>query len=306
MLKTTLTSRIYDFNKHTSKITTRRLFLITALLMISFFVRVEAQTLNNAGFEGTYNQVSTPTQTACNSNNPANITGEAADGWVDESSWADVEIAYSRETANPHTGASAQKVDVRAVRCGSLQMLQPFQIQKDKVYSAGLWLKGTPGNRVSISLMQRSAPYEVYLEKAITLTDDWSELKISGFSTADIEARFQISTRTPGIFYVDDATLTNRAGTPAPAPPTGVIPASFFGMRANYYAFTQMNNSGFERPFREASADRATITGSLANWWSDSSSWADVTVNYSEDTNAPHSGTTSQKVEVQTVNSGAI
>ena len=280
--------------------------LLILILILLFFVKVEAQTLNNTGFEGTYRQVPAPTSNACNSTNQATITGEVADGWVDESSWADVDITYSRETANPHTGASAQKVDVRAVRCGSLQMLQPFQIQKDKVYSAGLWLKGTPGNRVSITLMQRSAPYEIYLEKAITLTDDWSELKISGFSTADIEARFQISTGTPGVFYVDDATLTNRAGTPAPAPPTGVIPASFFGMHANYYAFTQLRNGGFERPFRAVDSSRATITGTLANGWTDNSDWADVTVNYSEDTNAPHGGTTSQKVVVQAVNSGAV
>jgi Ricin-type beta-trefoil lectin domain-like/Glycosyl hydrolases family 39 len=288
------------------KIINRRSFWMPGLLMILFFVKVEAQTLNNAGFEGTYNQVPTPTIATCNGANPANITGEVADGWVDESSWADVEITYSRETANPHTGASAQKVDVRAVRCGNAQMLQAVTLQKDKVYTAGIRLRGTPGKRVTLTLMQRGAPYKVFFEKTIVLTDDWRESKIVGFSTEDVEGRFQISTRDNAVFFVDDVSLTNRVGSPAPALPTGAIPASFFGIHANYYAFSQARNEGFERPFADVNSSRATITGTLASGWTENSDWADVTVNYSEDTNAPHGGTTSQKVTVQAVNSGAV
>ncbi len=288
------------------KIINRRSFLVMTFLLISLLVKVEAQTLNNTGFEGTYNQVPASTIATCNGTTPANITGKVADEWIDESSWADVEIAYSRETANPHTGAAAQKVDVRAVRCGGMQMLQAFSLQKDKVYTAGIWLKGTPGKRVTLVLMQRGAPYRVYFEKTVEITSDWREVKIFGFSTEDVEARFQISTQTPGTFYIDDASLTNRAGTAAPAPPTGAIPASFFGLHANYFAFTKIRNEGLERPFRAVDSSRATITGTLANGWSDNSDWADVSVDYSEDTNAPHSGTTSQKVVVQAVNSGAV
>jgi hypothetical protein len=277
-----------------------------AILVMSLFIEAKAQTLNNAGFEGAYTRVPTPTGATCNGTNPANIAGEVANGWVDESAWADVEVTYSRETANPHTGASAQKVDVRAVRCGGVQMLQAVPLQKDKVYTAGIWLKGTPGKRVTLVLMQRSAPYRVFFETSVELTNDWRETKIFGYSTEDVEGRFQIATGADTIFYVDDAALTNRVGSPAPAPPTGAIPASFFGLHANYYGFAQLRNEGFERPFRAADSSRATITGMLANGWTDNSDWADVAVNYSEDASNPHGGATSQKVEVQAVNSGAV
>jgi Ricin-type beta-trefoil lectin domain-like/Glycosyl hydrolases family 39/Carbohydrate binding domain len=306
MLKVGSKNHLNRRNISAGKIINCRAFLVLMFVIGLLFVKAEAQTLNNNGFEGTYNQIPAPTITACNSTNQANITGEVADGWIDESSWADVEATYSRETANPHTGASAQKVEVRAVRCGTVQMLQPFTLQKDKVYNAGIWLKGTSGSRVTLTIMQRGVPYYVYFEKTVEVTSDWREVKIYGFSTDDVEARFQISSRTPGTFYVDDAALTNRAGTPAPQLPTGAVPATFFGMHANYFAFTKIRNENFERPFRAVDSSRATITGKLANGWADNSDWADVTVDYSEDTNAPHGGTTSQKVSVQNINSGAI
>ena len=46
--------------------------------------------------------------------------------------------------------------------------------------------------------------------------------------------------------------------------------------------------------------------GNIAIGWIDNSSWADVTVSYSEDTNNPHGGVSAQKVDVQAVRSGAV
>ena len=48
------------------------------------------------------------------------------------------------------------------------------------------------------------------------------------------------------------------------------------------------------------------ISGSVAAGWADNSSWANVTVTYSADTNNPHSGTAAQMVEVGAVQSGAV
>ena len=113
--------------------------------------------------------------------------------------------------------------------------------------------------------MQRGNPYRVYFEKTVEMTNDWREVKIFGFSTEDIEARFQISTHTPGTFYVDDAVLNNRPGTPAPAPSTAPIPASFFGMHANYYAFSQVRSEGFERPFRAVDSSKSRPRHFISN-----------------------------------------
>jgi hypothetical protein len=293
-------------NTALAAISGRPLVWMLALLVVSFFARVEAQTLTNPGFEGAYSRVPTSTDGTCNGATPANISGEIAADWIDESSWADVEIIYSKESANPRSGSTAQKVDVRAVRCGGAQMLQAVRLQKDRVYTAGIWLRGTPGKRVSLTLMQRGAPYKIFFEKPVALTDTWREVKIFGFSTEDVEGRFQISAEAGTVFYVDDASLTNRVGSPGTALPTGAIPASFFGMHANYFAFSKIRNEGFERPFRPVDASRATITGSLANGWSSNIDWTDATVIFAEEVNAPHGGATSQKVFIPAINGSVV
>ena len=89
----------------------------------------------------------------------------------------------------------------------------------------------TSGSRIALTIMARGDPYKVYFEKTVELTSDWREVKIFGFSTEDVEARFQISTQTPGVFYVDDAALTNRLGVPAPVLSTAPIPASCSAIR---------------------------------------------------------------------------
>jgi hypothetical protein len=116
-------------NTALAAISGRPLVWMLALLVVSFFARVEAQTLTNPGFEGAYSRVPTSTDGTCNGATPANISGEIAADWIDESSWADVEIIYSKESANPRSGSTAQKVDVRAVRCGGAQMLQAVRLQ---------------------------------------------------------------------------------------------------------------------------------------------------------------------------------
>ncbi|CAN5761454.1 hypothetical protein BH09VER1_BH09VER1_13270 [soil metagenome] len=75
---------------------------------------------------------------------------------------------------------------------------------------------------------------------------------------------------------------------------------------------TQMpvQNAGFEEPFMTVPAPnpakKAQITGMLVDGWSDNSDWADISVDYSKDTDNPHGGQSSQKVDVTRVDSGAV
>jgi uncharacterized protein (TIGR03437 family) len=66
-----------------------------------------------------------------------------------------------------------------------------------------------------------------------------------------------------------------------------------------------LSNPGFEPPFVSAGQNNP-ISGNVAIDWNDNSSWADVTVTYSEDTDNPHGGTAAQMVDVQAVVSGAV
>src|SRR5208283_3081080 len=64
-----------------------------------------------------------------------------------------------------------------------------------------------------------------------------------------------------------------------------------------------LTNPGMEAPYGPVNAGAATITGQIANGWSDNSFWQTPapTITYSEDTVNPHGGTASQKIVVSSV-----
>src|SRR5438105_4842835 len=83
----------------------------TLLLLVSAGL-VVAQTptpvtLVNPGFEAPYSTVNL---------NGGTITGQVANGWTDFSSYDNATVQYSRETTNPHGGASCQKIVVANAR----------------------------------------------------------------------------------------------------------------------------------------------------------------------------------------------
>ncbi len=64
-----------------------------------------------------------------------------------------------------------------------------------------------------------------------------------------------------------------------------------------------LTNPGMEEPYVPVNASAATITGQIANGWSDNSYWQAPapTIAYSEDTVDPHGGAASQKIVVSSV-----
>ena len=99
--------------------------------------------------------------------------------------------------------------------------------------------------------------------------------------------------------------IRDRPGTASPTPNLGPIPTSFFGIHVANFLESMLSNPGFEPPFVSAGQNNP-ISGNVAIDWNDNSSWADVTVTYSEDTDNPHGGTAAQMVDVQAVVSGAV
>ncbi|HEY1220540.1 MAG: carbohydrate binding domain-containing protein [Bryobacteraceae bacterium] len=67
-----------------------------------------------------------------------------------------------------------------------------------------------------------------------------------------------------------------------------------------------LTNPGMEPPYNAVDLDSGAIYGRLAQGWNDNSAWASATVQYSEDTNNPHSGLASQKVVVMSPGTGRV
>ena len=233
------------------------------------------------------------------------ISGYLAHKWQDNSGWANATIQYSEDTSNPHSGSACQKVAVTSVGSGRAQFIQQFPLQAGNIYTASVWLRGDPGLEASLIVQQAAAPYATYLENSVALNADWQQVTATGYISTTEQAYLMVAISTPGTLWADDFALSYTPGTYAPSPRPGPVPTSFFGMHVENFLQSRLLNSGFEPPYVSAGVNNP-ISGQIAVNWTDNSSWGvpNPTVAYSEDDSNPHSGTASQKVNVQNVPPG--
>lgn len=252
--------------------------------------------LSNSGFENPYVVVS---------GNNGRISGNIASGWSDNSAWSNSTVQYAQEFDNPHSGASCQKMAVASAGSGEAQFLQGMPVVAGSLYTASVWVRGNPGTQVIFRIQNGSAPYESYLDTYADLAPDWRQISIHGYIVVTTGAYLMIALNAPGAVWIDDAAVSYTAGAAPPTPNLGPIPASFFGIHVGNFLQSLLSNSGFEPAFVSVGQNNP-ISGNVAVNWNDNSSWADVTVAYSQDTDNPHGGTAAQKVAVQAVRSGAV
>jgi uncharacterized protein (TIGR03437 family) len=252
--------------------------------------------LVNPGFESPYFAFS---------GNNGQISGNIATGWADNSTWSDSTVQYAQEFSNPHSGASCQKMAVASIGSGEAQFLQGIPVVAGSLYTAAIWLRGDPGTQIVFRIQDGSSPYESYLDTYVTLTADWQAITIQGYIAVSTGANLMIAFDVPGTVWIDDASVLYVPGTAPPTPNLGPIPTSFFGIHVANFLESMLSNPGLEPPFVSVGQNNP-ISGNVAINWNDNSSWADVTVIYSEDTGNPHGGTAAQLVDVQAVASGAV
>ncbi len=252
--------------------------------------------LANSGFESPYSAVSA---------NNGLVAGWVANGWSDNSTWSDSTVQYSQDFSNPHSGASCQKMVVAAVADGEAQLLQSVPLLAGSLYTASVWMRGLPGTQAVLRVQQAASPNASYLDNYVYLTADWQQVSMQGYIVSNVSANFIIALTNPGTVWIDDARLSYVAGVASPTPNPGPISPSFFGMHVAHFLDSRFTNPGFEPPFVSTGTDNP-ISGNIALGWYDNSSWANVTVVYSEDTNNPHGGVSAQEVDVKAVESGAV
>ena len=252
--------------------------------------------LVNPGMEAPYSAVNL---------NGGAISGELANGWSDNSAWANPTVQYSEENNDPHSGLACQKVVVTSVGTGRVQFYQQFPLQAGNIYTASVWLRGDPGLQASLVVQQAAAPYAAYIQSSLALAADWQQLTTTGYITTNETAYLMVVIDAPGTVWADDFALSFAPGAVSPAPRIGPIPASFFGMHVENFLQSRLLNSGFEPPYVSAGVNNP-ISGQIAVNWYDNSSWGvpNPTVAYSQDSSNPHSGAASQKVSVQAVPPG--
>jgi Beta-galactosidase len=200
-----------------------------AIMLASTFSYAQTATplpLNNPGFEGTY--LST---TGC-----ANITGEVASGWGDNTCWDEKKplIRYAQDSVNPHGGAAAQKITLLSGSRVQFSYYYTSPFTAGSRYTASVWMRSAAPMFVTLSLRQAGPPYAGYSSKLIKLSSNWAQYEVAGLSSSD-NAVLLINADTPGTFWVDDASATSEviSATAAPTPPNTPIPRELFGMHFN-------------------------------------------------------------------------
>jgi len=84
----------------------------------------------------------------------------------------------------------------------------------------------------------------------------------------------------------------------------GLALAAIIAVAAYGDTSVALTNPGMEPPYAAVNADGSGISGNIAAGWQDNSGWANAAVQYSEETNNPHSGSACQKIVVTGVGSG--
>ncbi len=267
-----------------------------ALLAACYAAETYAQMINPS-FEGPYNAVASTEST---------ITGVVANGWIDNSSWANVNVDYEQETSDPHSGASCQKIIVSEVKSGQVQLYQGVPVTAGYLYRPGIWLRGTAGVTVHLILQMAVSPYTTLEDDPVVLTSNWAWASLPVHITQTQRAAFIIGAPQPVTFWVDDAALPGVRSAVAPQINTRPQLADF-GMHINNYLGSQgPNNLNFEGAFVPIASSEATITGQLAQNWVENSDWASVTVNYAANTTSPHSGKAAQRAVISQITSGNV
>lgn len=143
-----------------------------------------------------------------NNNFEQGYIGGIADGWADNSGWANIRVHYSPEKQEAHYGY-AQKIDVPEFQSGAVQFIQGgIRIHKDGTYEVRLWLKGRLRAPIEVLLRKAGSPYTTYFSKTFKIDDTWREYVFSAISSADDpNALFMIRISSTGTLWVDEASL---------------------------------------------------------------------------------------------------
>ncbi len=154
-----------------------------------------------------------------------------AEGWQDNSGWADLDVSYARDTERAHGGRACQRITCTRLGNGAVQTLPGCGIglKKGRIYHVAGWFRAEPPQRVAMQLRLAPAPYTVYASKDIVAAEAWAKLGFYWTSNVDDpQGRLMIRFTRTGSVWVDDVVCEEASAESAPviAPPKGNLLAN--------------------------------------------------------------------------------
>ena len=136
-----------------------------------------------------------------------NSTG-VYEGWSDNSSWAPLEVKYERETTNPHSGKSAQKIICTKFGGGGVQFVcnKPVSIEKGRIYRLGVWVRGvTASGLIDLNVRKMDKPWNTLLSQTFRIGNEWQYVELlQESSQTDANCWLMIRFSAKGEVVLDD------------------------------------------------------------------------------------------------------
>jgi hypothetical protein len=159
--------------------------------------------LNNADFERKYIEYRPQT----NYKGKAKISGKIAEGWYDNSDWAELTVHYAEDQKSPHGGATCQRIEIGDVQKGNFQYAQTIAIQPGQQYHAIAWVRASEETEVELHLRRETGDYRVFAKGTLKAGKEWRPVELIG-SAADKTVRFFLLTKKANVtLWVDDAKI---------------------------------------------------------------------------------------------------
>lgn len=138
------------------------------------------------------------------------ITGTLPPGWLEDSGWADVQVAYSALAEAPFAGRQALAIDTTRIVSGRVQLVRPLPVSPAHFIRLASALRSPGHQTVRFQLRQRSAPYRLYAEAAFTALPEWGRYEalfppVPADAPADVALFLALD--STGRLELDDLTL---------------------------------------------------------------------------------------------------
>jgi hypothetical protein len=141
------------------------------------------------------------------------ITGEIANGWEDNSAWADVSILYGKDDLNPYPGnTTAQAITVQSVRSGAVQFVQGFEQRKGRTYRGAIWVRAEVSMPLQVLVRDAKGPWEGHFSQNVTLDTNWRRIPIEWTASKDFPVYLLLAPQASGMMFVGKAELADVTG----------------------------------------------------------------------------------------------
>ncbi|MCK4376341.1 MAG: carbohydrate binding domain-containing protein, partial [Candidatus Brocadiae bacterium] len=135
-------------------------------------------------------------------------TGRIADGWRDNSAWAQVFVEYDEGRVDAHGGRSCQRITCRKIATGAVQLTQSaLTLQEGVAYRAKVFARTPDGLPLRVQIRQPGPPYATYAERRFVPGPQWTPCQLTFTSPISGPALFMLIPGDLGTIYLDDASM---------------------------------------------------------------------------------------------------